>query len=464
MPKQVIDITNPNEENQEEFQAVLASVESKKTKNSKKKSSKKKPESENIAVKVIEKKEMPLPKKKQTKNKERIMVSFSLPAFIVKVPLIILIVVALLGGSFLYLTLQANAEVQVKPFLEPIKIEDEIKVSSSQAEIDLENKIIPGQVIEKEIEKWETFKATGKGTEQSGAQGAIFVYNNINPPTPLNLKEGTRFISSKDGKVYKSKNKISLPQATLVNGKLTPSITEVQVVAGQEGEEYNIAPAKFSVPGLAGTALYYNVWGESREKIDGGAQKEVTEITQEDIELSQSKLTESLKQDLTMALKSQVPEGFYLKPEAISFNEPEISCSQEVKARVSEFNCYLKLKAKTIIFKEIDLSLMAKNFIDSKLSPTKKLQEQSLLKSITPKGGITEKGDMAFSLKVEANLYNAIDLEQLKIDLADKSKDEMDILLKSAYLQIEKIEVKLWPFWMKKAPKNFDKVKLNIAF
>lgn len=292
----------------------------------------------------------------------------------------------------------------------------------------------------------------------------ITVYNSINPPRPISLKEGTRFVSSKDGKIYKAKNKISLPGATLINGKVIPSATEVQVVAQQQGEEYNIAPAKFSVPGLVGTASYYNVWGESKEKIEGGSQKEVEEITQQDMDAAQDSIIDSLKADLITALKEQVPSGFYLNQEAINFNEPEVSCSQEVGARVAGFSCYLKFKAQAMIFREADLQLMAKNFVESKLSPTKKLQEQSLVTSIKSKGGITENGALTLDLKVEANLYNAIDIQELMGELAGKSRDEISILLKNDYPQIEKIDVKTWPFWIQKTPKNLNKINADIIF
>ncbi len=463
MPKQVIDITTPSEEEQEEFPAVLATTSVRKSSSKKKKSSKVKKKEGEI---IVENRwgEEPKKKKKKKKEKERIRVSFVLPSFAIKLPIFILIFVIILGGAFLYLTLQAKAEIKIKPITEPIKIEDEIQASSVLSQIDFEKKIIPAQVIEKEMEKWATFKATGTETEQSGAFGTIFVYNNINPPIPINLKEGTRFISSKDGKIYKAKNKISLPPATLVSGKITSSVTEVQVIAQQEGEDYNIEPASFSVPGLAGTTLYYNIWAESKEKIEGGSQKEVQEVTEQDLELAYSTIADTLKEELRVALKEQVPSGFSLNQEAIGFNEPEISCSQEATAKVAEFNCYTKIKAKAVIFKEEDLRLMAQNFIESKLSSTKKLQEQSLATSLRSKGGITESGNIVFNLKIEANLYDDINVQVLEADFAGKSKDEMNSLLKSAYPQIEKIDVKLWPFWIKKAPKNLNKIEASITF
>ncbi len=464
MPKEVIDITTPDEEEiEEQFPAVLAVATPKKLSTKKRSTSKK-----NIEKQIIvenrgnSKQKASLNKRKP--NKERIRISFSLPVIALKIPLIILILVIILGGVFLYLTLQAKAEVKVTPSLEPITIEDEIKTSPRQDIVDFESKVIPSQIIEKEMEKTMTFKATGTGTEQSGAFGTIFVYNNINPPAPLGLKEGTRFVSSKDGKIYKSKSKISLPKATLVNGKIESSITEVQVVAQQEGEEYNIAPAKFSIPGLAGTVLYYNVWGESREKIEGGSQKEVQEVTQQDMDSAKNDILGNLKADLVIALKEQVPSGFYLNQEAVNFDEVDEFCSQEVGAKVAEFNCYLKLKAKAVIFKEADLQSMAKSFIELKLSQNKKLEEQSLTTSITSRGGITENGEMAFNLKVEANLYNAIDIGKLSEKLSGKSKEEINTLISGEYPQIEKIDVKMWPFWIKKTPKNFNKINTNIVF
>lgn len=440
MPKQVIDITTPDEEEvEEQFPAVLASVRPQKNSSAKKRMVK-------------------------SKKKEGVRISFTIPKIVLKLPLIIGAVLLLLGGAFLYLTLQAKAEIKIKPVLEPIKIEDEIQISSRQTQIDFEKKIIPGQIIEKEVEKWETFKSTGKETEQTGAFGVIFVYNNINPPMPLNLKEGTRFVSSKDGKVYKAKNKISLPSATLVNGKLISSITEVQVVAGQEGADYNISPAKFSVPGLAGSALYYNIWGESREKIDGGSQKEVDKITKQDMENAQESLIRALKEMATQSLKEQTGLGFSFNQEAVDFGEPEFSCPQTAGANLAEFNCYAKLKAKTVVFKESDLKDMAKSFIGTKLSSAKKLYEQSLEIGLIPKGGITENGSLVFGLKINAKLYNNIDQTALIMDVAGKSREDMEILLNNSYPQIERIETQFWPFWINRAPKNLDKIKLEMVF
>jgi hypothetical protein len=107
---------------------------------------------------------------------------------------------------------------------------------------------------------------------------------------------------------------------------------------------------------------------------------------------------------------------------------------------------------------------MAKSFIELKLSSIKKLQEQSLMTNIKSKGGITENGNLAFDLKIEANLFDAIDIQRLAADLAGKSKNEMGVLLKEEYPQIEKIDVKLWPFWIKKAPGNSNKVSVSIVF
>ncbi|MDO8524214.1 MAG: hypothetical protein Q7R99_01135 [bacterium] len=458
--KQIIDITNPDEEEAEEteeqFPIVLASTKPQKkspTRKGMKKGEVKKERPASVPAEL-----------RRGKGKKEIRVSFTLPRLALKIPIVIGVAILLLGGAFLYLTMQAKAEISVKPLLEPITIKDEIQVSFSQAQIDFEKKIIPGNVIEKEVEKWETFKSTGKETEQSGATGAIFVYNNINPPMPLNLKAGTRFISSKDGKVYRAKNKISLPQATLFNGKLTPSITEVQVVADQEGEEYNIAPAKFSIPGLTGTALYYNVWGESREKIDGGGQKEVDQVTQGDMDNAQESLIRELKKMAVSGLKEQTTAGFSFNQESVDYGEPEFSCSQAVGANLAEFNCYAKIKAKTIVFKGSDLQDMAKSFIDTKLSSSKKLYEQSLATSVVPKGSITEKGSLIFNLKTDAKLYNDIDQTALIADLAGKSKEDMEILLNNSYPQIERLDTQFWPFWIKRAPKSLDKIKIEMVF
>ncbi|MDD5433738.1 MAG: hypothetical protein PHE77_03770 [Candidatus Pacebacteria bacterium] len=462
--KQVIDITTPTEEEQEEFPAVLAAAPAKKHRK-----------------KIVKPKQgLALPRKKeetagehrtgekfkQKKKKEKIRISFSfsLPKIAVTLPLIAGSIVVILAGAFVYFTLQAKAVVSVKPVLEPIKIEEEIKVSSSQNQADLEAKIIPGQVFEKEMEQWKTFKATGKETEQSGASGSIFVYNNTNPPITITLKEGTRFLSSKDGKVYKAKEKIVLPPAILENGKLTPSVTTVQVIAQEEGEEYNIAPAKFSVPGLAGSALYYTIWGESKEKIEGGSEKEVYVIIQQDIDNAHDAIANDLQGMILAELQNQVPGGFILNQDSVFFNEPEISCSSEAGAKLVEFNCYAKAKAKAIFFKDQDLKEIAKWFIGQKISTGKTLYENSLIITETPQGKVTDNGDLILSLKTEAKLYDSIDQQALLSQITSKNQEQIRILIANNYPQIERIGLEFWPFWIKKTPKNTERIKMDLTF
>ncbi len=435
MVRQVIDITTPNEDEQEQFPAVLASVKPKKPVTAQKKEPKR-------------------------KTKKRVFSILQKPSFMLLITIGGAIVI--LAAAFLVLSANAKLILKIKPVLEPIKIEEEIQISPSQKEADFEKRILPGQPIETEAEKWETFQSTGKETEQVGASGTISVYNNINPPMPLVLKEGTRFLSSKDGKIFKAKSKVNLPPAALSNGKLTPSVTEVPVVAQQQGEEYNIAPAKFSVPGLAGTALYYSIWGESKQKIEGGSEKEVSKVTQADFERAQDSLAKTLKEMALASLQKQVGEGFALEADSVSFEEPDFSCSQQVGAELPAFNCYSKIKAKALIFKKSDLDDMAKNFISSVLSSNKKLYQNSLMTSVIPKGVMAESGTVVLNLKTEAKLYSEIDQQGLIGSVAGKGQKEIRNLVANNYPQIETIELKFWPFWVKRAPKNIERIKTEM--
>lgn len=449
MVRQVIDITTPEEnEGEEQFPAVLASAKAQKVFVQRKKEPARHAETSEF----------------KKRNRVRISFSFPLPRISLKLPFVIIVAVAVLAIVFLILTWQTKLALRIMPVSEPIKMDEEVQVSLSQGKIDLEKRIIPGQLIEAEQEKWQTFKATGKELEQGGASGVIFVYNNINPPIPLVLKEGTRFLSSKDGKIYKAKSKVSLPPAILKDGKITASITEVAVVAQKQGEEYNIEPAKFSVPGLAGTALYYSIWAESREKIEGGFGKQVNKITQADLENSQSSLVKALKEAAKSSLQAQVAEGFAMDAQVIVFEEPDFNCSQAEGEKIEEFNCYGKIKAKAVVFKSEDLSAMAQNFVSSVLSSEKKLYKNSLIISTSPKGAISESGNLVLNLKVEAKLYKDVNQQRLIADVAGKSQKNIQNLIKSDYPQIEKTVLKFWPFWARKAPKNLEKIKLEVVF
>lgn len=371
------------------------------------------------------------------------------------------LVVIIIG---LILGLNGKANLTLHPTYQDLSFQEDFQALVGQPAVDLENKIIPGQFFETTEEKWETFPSTGAGEEGGKASGFITVYNAVSPPRALSFVSQTRFVSSQDGKTFRAKDKVSVPPATIKAGKLAPSTAKIEVIAQEAGESYNIGPSKFSVPGLAGTAVYYNVWAESTEGMKGGFESQVKIVSKDDIEGAKQSLREALEKQAQASLKRFPPEGVELSQDAVLFDNFEASCFQEQGAKCLEFNCYGKIKAKGLGFKSADLTLLTDYFFSQKLQPGQKVNQETTSQKSFAKGIVTDRGSVTLGLDIQSQVYNTINETVFISQVKGQNKQAIEELIRQGYPQIKTAEVKFWPFWLRKAPKNLDKIKLQWVF
>lgn len=365
---------------------------------------------------------------------------------------------------YLYFNL-ASATVEIWPKTEAVTFEQKITAEESLSEIDLQNEKIPAQLIEEEKELWQDFPATGSSSKEGVAQGTIRVYNKYNPSTSISLKAKTRFLSD-SGKYFRSVDKINLPPAQLKSGKITPSWVDVKVTAVESGEAYNINPAEFSVPGLVGTAFYYNVYGKSSEKMTGGYETNQKLVTAEDIDNAKNSLTQKLLNDTEQSLKDKI-----LSLELILFNNAitkdiiESSSSVKAGAEIDSFNYKVKVKVSALVFKESDLREIAKNYIISQIGELKTILEKSLVLDYPPETIDLKSGKINLNLKMSAEIYQTINTQEMSSSFKGKSSNQISNIVYSGLGQeLSRLKINFWPFWVKKAPKNQDRIKIELNF
>jgi len=374
----------------------------------------------------------------------------------------ILVIFLIIFGGIIFVTGQSRLTLKIQPYLEPLSFEETFEVRIGAESIDLAEKIIPGRFFEEAIEKWEQFKSTGLSQETGKAQGEIRVYNNHSPPTPITLRAGTRFLSSENGKIFRSPEKIYLPAAKISQGKVVASSVEVNVEAQEAGEDYNIGPSKFSLPGLAGNPLYYTIYAESQSPITGGFIKEVKIVSSQDIANAQDSLFRILFREAKDSLKNKIPEDFVLLEEAISKEESDIRCLQKAGGEYAEFSCQGNIKIKGLGFKLSDLKTLSGEFVAKIISPSEKLAEGSLNFEYLSQNLVLEKGKMILDLKIEGATHKDILIETLREQVERKSKEEIKEIIFNNYPQIESTSIKFWPFWIRKAPKTSERIKIEL--
>lgn len=185
------------------------------------------------------------------------------------------------AGVFLSLRF-SSLDLELYPEVETVVKKEEVSAVVGASEINFLDKIIPGHLFEEEKEIWQEFPASGRQLREEKAKGKIRVFNKSKKA--LSLIKETRFLSEND-KTFISPKPIFIP---------ANSYRDVEVVAIEAGEGYNIGPSNFSVPGLRGSDCYFTTSGKSFEPMKGGFKEEIKKVTEEDLEKAKKSLREKV--------------------------------------------------------------------------------------------------------------------------------------------------------------------------
>ena len=363
-------------------------------------------------------------------------------------PFFVLIFLFLLSFRF------SKAEIKIWPEVETRNFRAKITVDKTAENPDFKNNILPGKIFEAEKTVSEEFPASGKILKK--AEGIIRLYNNFSTQNE-NWLDGTRFVSS-DGKLFKSKDKISVPAAYIKNGKIIPSFVDVPVIAAEGGADYNIGPSKFSIVAFRGTPRYTKFYGESSQAMKGGG--EVPQVKKEDLENAEKILTEKAKTETQGALTAEIPSEFLFLKENFEIKILEKFSLAQIGTETEKFNFQIKVKGTTISFLKEDINNFVKEYIRAQIPEDKKLFDESLKTEYSPeKPFSSESGKTTLSLNFSAKIYSEINLDSFKKGLAGKSLAETKIFFENQP-DILRTEVRLSPFWIKNVPKDIEKIEI----
>jgi hypothetical protein len=137
------------------------------------------------------------------------------------------------------------------------------------------------------------------------AQGTITIYNTQSKAQAL--IKNTRFQTSA-GLIFRIHESVTVPPAS----GSAPGTLEVTVYGDSAGENYNIAPTTFSLPGLAGSAQEGKVYAKSTAAMTGGFTGKRPSVSQATDDAEHAKLKDSLTSGIAADIAPKVPEGYVL--------------------------------------------------------------------------------------------------------------------------------------------------------
>jgi hypothetical protein len=355
---------------------------------------------------------------------------------------------ALLLVISLYIILpKADIKISVKEI--PIKTAVPVAVSKNMGSPDFVNGIIPGQYFL-------LYKSGSKVIEISGESdnlplksgGSLYIYNAYST-APQKLVAQTRF-ETKDGKIFRIQSSIIVPGAKMTGNKLTPSSIKAVVVSDGTGDEYNIGPSYFTIPGFKGSPKYAGFYAESTEATVP-IQNSST-IASQTIE----KNKKALEDKLINELKNDTLNNF--KDSDLKLIDGAST------AKIDEFktdskNISMKITWQAIFFKEKDFKSLVDYFVSSHYPDLKNFDFKDSIAYPQATKADFKKGELFFTFNIDKDNALTADFNDLKKELAGRNETEIRTIISEKNF-INSATISLWPFWVKRAPNSPEKINI----
>lgn len=368
----------------------------------------------------------------------------------------VLAVTALAVGAFYFLSPKVTIDIIITKA--PLNLDFKVTSDATISTIDFKNDKIPGQSIKLEKELSDQFIATGVQDKESKAEGKITIYNEFGL-SPQRLVKNTRF-KSNNGSIFRLKGDISVPGATIKDGKVvSPGIIVTEVIADQVGPNYNIEPSDFTIPGFEGTPKFIAFYGKSSDAMSGGSLGDGKFATKENLAGAQTALIEKFKKSEGDLINNNLAKGLKTLPRAKE--DPVFEFSTEPVGQDGKFIGKLKVSEKIFAFSENDINSLVTQYLSDKLSDAQTVDAESKNISYTEESLGANHLSLNFTVKINQSVKGMIDEAEIKRNIAGKNEEGMKEVLKSNEA-IESAEFAFWPIWVSVAPKNPENIIISI--
>lgn len=372
------------------------------------------------------------------------------------IPVLIgIIILLLLAGSGTVLAVVPKATVTVSVPAEKLskKVDAilDMSLESSNAQK------IAGITHEQTIEQTGSANATGKKQVGDKAKGVVTVSNSWSSDNITIAKDVV--LTSTDKKLQFRVNAVtSIPGVTISkkNGQLveTPGKADVSVVADQPGDQYNLGPTTFSIAGYTS-----DVSGASSKTFSGGTNRELTIVTDKDIENAKVDASSKMQNSAKELLVSQISADEVLidqKVSDVTYSDPDHKNGEEA-ASVS-----IKATGKAVVYtaKNADIEAYLTSVFREGLSESKSavLPSVNIIRWSVKEG---KNNTLNLSSEVEAQIIAKFDSGALKKQLRMK-KSNYVIEKLTRDLEAKSVEVSINPAGWVYMPILTRNIELNV--
>ncbi len=354
----------------------------------------------------------------------------------------------LLLAAAAYLILpKANIRLLLREI--PVKVTIPVAISKSVSSSNLVSGIIPGQYFLLTKSGSKTIETAIDAENLPLKTGVSIDIYNAYSSAPQKLVAQTRF-ETKDGKIFRIQKPVTVPGAKMSGSSLIPSSIKAEVVSDGAGEEYQIGPSYFTIPGFKDSPKYAGFYAKSTESM----------ISIKNSSTVASWQIEKTKQDLQNSLENE------LKNDTMNtFKDSDLKLINGASTvKIDEFNAdsqtvSMKITWQAIFFREKDFRALVNYAVSNKYPDLKNFDFEDSITYPQVTRSDFKKGEIF--LTFELNKANAltVDLDGLRQELAGLDENGMRNIISSKNF-INSATISLWPFWVKKAPDSSNKINI----
>ncbi|KKW32071.1 MAG: hypothetical protein UY76_C0043G0001 [Candidatus Uhrbacteria bacterium GW2011_GWA2_52_8d] len=355
---------------------------------------------------------------------------------------IVLVAAALL--AVLYLSI-VQAVIHVDSTEEPITTEFVANVY----EVPTRTTDVRGAVVSGTLGRTQTFEPTGESakTVEDIARGTVTIYNNLT--FAQSLVATTRFLTE-SGVLFRLESAVTVPAGGSV---------DAQVYADVAGESGNIAPTRFSIPGLS-AVRQESVYATSAEAFTGGVYS-VAVVSQTELDMAASELELSLLEDAKAMLVAEVGETFTGQSYDVEVVDKTFSIEPDTEAQ--SFDVVLTLKVTAVFFDQEALGKIAVAKLYEGLGQGQEFLNVDASNMVVTVEAVDEEAGQAnilVSLAVPA--ITSRTSEALQVGrFVGMSQDEVRELLVGEGVATD-VTVEFFPFWVSTVPRLKDHIYIDI--
>ena len=351
-----------------------------------------------------------------------------------------------------------KATITIQTTSTPISADIQLATSGSAQSLDEANGVIPSAVKTSKQLGREQVPATGQKNNGEKANGNVNMTAKKcsgNPfVSPADVPAGTGLGSG--GNTYITQDNTSFHGTGVSGGCFTYAADDSTGITAQAaGTKYNVSGASFSVFGRSDVS--------ASGSASGGTDDIKTVVSQQDVDGAKQKITSKNSDDFSKKFQKDLEDqGYYVLTSTLKLTEPKTTATPNVGDEASNVN----------VTTEITYSVMVVNKDDLRKAITHELNKQVDTKKQQISSSDVVK-DATISVQDQTSPTNAqlhidenttaipiIDVTHVKQQAAGHKVGDIRAFI-SGIPGVEKVDVKLSPFWVSKAPKQ-SKITVKI--